>query len=204
MRYETSIFHECGALNSSLRRRVLQLPENKIVRKSHYLGGRYENLYISLGELPEIRTILEVAVVEASRILAFPQEELRIGWWLNVMHPGDVTHAHTHDDDEELLSGVYYVDVPVHSGCLVLVDGASREQIEAKGVCLYSSHPICSTKLPITDPIVRAFPLVLILGGWKSHNLKCAGLAPIIPRQRGGAIHWPVRKIVCPRAKCST
>lgn len=130
VQYQISISHECGTLNNSLRRRVLQLPENKIVHKSHYLGGRYENIYVSHDVLPEMRTILEVAVIEASRILALQKKELRIGWWLNVMRPGDVTYAHSHDNDEELLSGVYYIDVPFNSGRLVLAEGASREQIE--------------------------------------------------------------------------
>lgn len=102
------------------------------MHKSHYLGGRYENLYVSLDVLPEMRTILEVAVIEASRILALQKKDLRIGWWLNVMRPGDVTYAHTHDNDEELLSGVYYIDAPFHSGRLVLTEGTYREQIEPK------------------------------------------------------------------------
>lgn len=132
VQYKISLSHECSVLNNTLRRRVLQLSANEIVHKSHYLGGRYENLYVSLDALPEMRTILEVVTIEAGRILELQQKELRIGWWLNVMHSGDVTYAHTHDNDGELLSGVYYIDAPLHSGCLVLAEGAYREQIEPR------------------------------------------------------------------------
>ncbi|MHB8622824.1 MAG: 2OG-Fe(II) oxygenase family protein [Sulfuricaulis sp.] len=97
---------------------------------SHYLGGRYENLYVSLDILPEMSTILEVAAIESSRILALHKTELQIGWWLNVMRPGDVTYPHTHDANEELLSGVYYIDAPFYSGSLILTQGPYREQIE--------------------------------------------------------------------------
>ena len=46
------------------------------------------------------------------------------------MAPGDVTTAHTHDDDDELLSGVYYVRVPENSGKLVIHEAGRREEIE--------------------------------------------------------------------------
>ncbi len=132
VRYEISISHKCSMLNNSLHRRVLELPENEIVRKNHYLGGRYENLYVSLDVLPEMHTILDVAAIKASRILALQKKDLQIGWWFNVMRPGDVTYPHTHDDDEELLSGVYYVHAPLDSGSLVLTGGTNCEQIEPR------------------------------------------------------------------------
>ncbi|MEK9134507.1 MAG: hypothetical protein AAB333_06565 [Pseudomonadota bacterium] len=48
------------------------------------------------------------------------------------MHPGDVTFARTHDENDELLSGVYYIDVPPHSGKLMLIDGARREEVPSR------------------------------------------------------------------------
>lgn len=122
----------CGALNAALCVRVARLPEHEILCRGHFLDGRYENLYVELDAFPEMRTILNVAAAEAGRILARPREKLRIGLWLNVMRPGDVTCAHTHDDGNELLSGVYYIHVPTHSGRLVLIDGARREEIEPR------------------------------------------------------------------------
>ena len=47
-------------------------------------------------------------------------DELQAGCWFNHMPPGAVTTLHSHDDDDELLSAVYYVSVPENSGSLVI------------------------------------------------------------------------------------
>ena len=46
------------------------------------------------------------------------------------MRPGDITLPHSHNDDDELLSGVYYVKVPEHSGELVLYQGNTSYGIQ--------------------------------------------------------------------------
>jgi hypothetical protein len=120
---------DCDSLNATLRARIELLPESNIVRRHHYLGGRYENLYVAIESIPEIRVILDLATALAAHILNQPKNDLRVGWWLNIMRPGDITFAHTHDEDDELLSGVYYIDVPPDSGKLVLIDGAQREEV---------------------------------------------------------------------------
>lgn len=128
--YETRVCRVCAALNSSLRSRISKLSETGIVRRNHYLGGRYENISVARESLPEIGAILDTATTHAAEILGLPRAALRIGWWLNLMQPGDITYAHTHDDDDELLSGVYYIDTPPDSGRLVLLDTGRREEIE--------------------------------------------------------------------------
>jgi hypothetical protein len=130
--FETHECRSCLALNPVLRARITRLSDTGIVRRSHYLGGRYENIYVDKDSLPEIATILDSAIMQAAIILGQPRASLRIGWWLNVMQPGDVTYAHTHDDGDELLSGVYYIDAPPDSGRLVLCDAGRREEIEAR------------------------------------------------------------------------
>ena len=129
------IIHECDAcraLNASLSVRIARLGNQDILRRSHHLGGRYENLYVTPEALPGIATVLDSARLAASLFLARAAEALRIGWWLNVMRPGDMTYAHTHDDADELLSGVYYIDVPPNSGRLVMHRGERREEIEPR------------------------------------------------------------------------
>ena len=129
------LIHECDvcrALNASLSARVARLGNRDILRRSHYLGGRYENLYVTPEALPGIGTVLDSARLAASLFLARDAEVLRIGWWLNVMQPGEMTYAHTHDDADELLSGVYYIDVPPNSGRLVMHRGECREEIEPR------------------------------------------------------------------------
>lgn len=110
----------------------MRLGDRDILRRSHYLGGRYENLYVSPEALPGIATILDFARMAASLFLAHSAEALRVGWWLNVMQPGATTYAHTHDDADELLSGVYYIEAPPNSGRLVLHQGERREEIEPR------------------------------------------------------------------------
>jgi hypothetical protein len=129
------VIHECAAcraLNASLSARIARLGTRDIPRRSHFLGGRYENLYVTPEALPEIATILDSARLAASLFLARSAETLRVGWWLNVMQPGETTYAHTHDDADELLSGVYYIDVPPNSGRLVMYRGERRVEIEPR------------------------------------------------------------------------
>jgi hypothetical protein len=127
--YKIGECQDCDALNATLRARIELLPQKDIVRRHHYLGGRYENLYVAFESIPEIRVILDLATAQAAHILTRPKKDLRVGWWLNIMRPGDITFAHTHDEEDEILSGVYYIDVPPDSGKLVLIDGERREEI---------------------------------------------------------------------------
>ena len=128
--YQIGECQDCDALNATLRARIELLPESDIVRRHHYLGRRYENLYVAFESIPEIRVILDLATAHAAHILNRPKKDLRMGWWLNIMRPGDITFAHTHDTDDEILSGVYYIDVPPDSGKLVLIDGVRREEVQ--------------------------------------------------------------------------
>ena len=48
------------------------------------------------------------------------------GFWFNAMRPGDITTVHTHDDDDELLSCVYYISVPDNSGDLVITENNEK------------------------------------------------------------------------------
>lgn len=130
--YRIAECRDCEALNATLRARILCLLPGDIVRRHHYLGGRYENLYVTLESVPSLRVILDLATAQAAHILDRPKKNLRLGWWLNIMQPGDITFPHTHDAGDELLSGVYYIDVPTDSGKLVLTQGAQRLEIEPR------------------------------------------------------------------------
>lgn len=130
--YRIAECRDCEALNATLRSRILLLLPGDIVRRHHYLGGRYENLYVMLERIPELRVILDLATAQAAHILKRPKKDLCLGWWLNIMQPGDITFPHTHDAGDELLSGVYYIDVPPASGKLVLTQGAQRLEIEPR------------------------------------------------------------------------
>lgn len=103
------------------------LPE---LRKTHFFKGRYENIYIERERIPALIPVLEQAVALAAEILQRDAASLKCGFWFNSMQPGHVTLPHTHDDDDELLSAVYYVVTPENSGNLYLGAGDQRLEVE--------------------------------------------------------------------------
>ncbi len=108
-------------LNEAIRAQYRALTEanSADITRSHYFEGRYENTYVPDSVLTSIQPVLDIARREAADFLetgVLPEA----GFWLNDMAPGHVTLAHRHDEDDELLSGVYYIDVPENSGDLVL------------------------------------------------------------------------------------
>ena len=117
-------------VNTALAEAILALPEDRYLQRSHFFNGRYENLYVDVVSLPALKPILETAMVEASVLLSIPENNLRLGFWLNIMHKDDVTTLHSHDDDDELLSAVYYVQVPAHSGLFKLHHAGAVTEIK--------------------------------------------------------------------------
>jgi hypothetical protein len=109
-----------SSLNVALLEGFHRFQDAGETRRSHYFGGRYENIYISRDTLPVLGILLDIAREYAAKILELPVNTLKVGGWFNAMHPGDATTLHTHNDDGELLSCVYYVDVAHQSGELVL------------------------------------------------------------------------------------
>jgi hypothetical protein len=98
------------------------------IRRTHLFNGRYENLYLTARQVPQLRDLLDEACEYAGRILGI--DELQTGCWFNHMPPGAVTTLHSHDDLDELLSAVYYVSVPENSGSLIIHDHGARYEIE--------------------------------------------------------------------------
>lgn len=139
--YKVGECQDGDALNAKLCARIELLLLGDMVRRNHYLGGRHENLYVTLESIPEMRVILDLATAQAAHILNRPKKDLRLGWWLNIMHPGDIACAHTHDDDE-LLAGVYYIDVPPQSGKLVLQPGTEEVVIAPRAGLFVFFSPV--------------------------------------------------------------
>jgi hypothetical protein len=111
-----------AALNEALLSGYLALLNAPETRSSHYFSGRYENVYISAGQLPAYAELLSIARELATGILGAQSGSLKVGGWFNGMGPGQATVMHSHDDSDEVLSGVYYVAVPAGSGELILMD----------------------------------------------------------------------------------
>jgi hypothetical protein len=112
-------FDEHERLNNSLRRTYTRLREHPETQKTHLFHGRYENIYPPRAEFPEIEPLLDWIVKQCRDVLGLGDQELGIAFWFNEMQPGDKTTLHTHNDGEELLSGVYYIVVPEGSGDII-------------------------------------------------------------------------------------
>lgn len=112
-------------INRQIMQGYMPLREQDLVRRSHFFAGRYENLYIERERIPALALVLEQAESYARNILP-PVRQMSSGFWLNDMGSGQVTSEHDHDDYDEMLSGVYYVQVPDNSGDLVILDKYSR------------------------------------------------------------------------------
>jgi len=88
--------------------------------KSHFFHGRFENIYIAAENIRGLDRLLGFLQQQAADILAVDARQLQLGFWFNIMHKGDVTTLHSHDDNDELLSGTYYLQMPRGSGRLLL------------------------------------------------------------------------------------
>jgi len=113
-------------------------------RRSHYIDGRYENLYLDHARIPELQPVLNTLLHIAANHLGKGSDTLKLGFWFNLMRPGQSTSLHSHDDNDELLSGVYYLDVPSDSGDLVLHRGDQTETVTPREGMLV----MFSTELP--------------------------------------------------------
>ena len=101
---------------------VLLKKSNMDKTKSHYIMGRWENIYIPLTCVPQVKKILSAAGKMANKILnqqvIVPHTELGYShdqFWFNIAKPGQSTAWHDHKEGA-VLSGVYYVDVPEQGG----------------------------------------------------------------------------------------
>lgn len=118
-----STLPDAQRVNQRILAAFADLSEDDFSRRTHYFGDRYENLYLERDRIPELGTILRQADACAQEILNWGNAPLRYGFWFNAQSPGQSTSEHTHEELDELLSGVYYLTVPENSGDIVLRDG---------------------------------------------------------------------------------
>ena len=113
-------------LNASLYARFRALVEAGRIRQTHHFAGRFENTYIEAADMPDMAAVLALVKQQAGQWLGLPADQLRVGFWFNAMGPGHRTAPHHHDEDDELLSAVYYIRVPANSGDLILYEGDKK------------------------------------------------------------------------------
>ncbi len=122
MLYREYLLENPEKLNAGLYARFMELSGTDRIRQSHHFAGRFENTYIDEADIPEIATVLAVMKTQAGKLLGVAPETLKAGFWFNVMETGHRTLPHHHDENDELLSAVYYIRVPGNSGNLILHD----------------------------------------------------------------------------------
>jgi hypothetical protein len=126
MLYRELMLAEVDRLNTCLYQRFMQLCETGRLRQTHHFGGRFENIYLDAARIPCINTVLDALKQQASKSLEVPADTLRAGFWFNAMEAGHRTSLHHHDENDELLSAVYYIRVPEQSGDLILHDSGRK------------------------------------------------------------------------------
>ncbi len=113
--------------NEAITASFLELYQKPGILRTHLFEGRYENIYLNEQHIPQLGELIQEAVCQAEKILN--RNNLRAGYWFNYMPPGATTTLHTHDDDDELLSGVYYLYAAENSGNLILHPDTEKIEI---------------------------------------------------------------------------
>jgi hypothetical protein len=130
MLFQELILAEPDKLNASLYQRFMGLSGTDRVRQTHYFAGRFENTYINAADIPGIATVLDTVKQQAGQLLGMPVDRLKTGFWFNAMEAGQRTTLHHHDENDELLSAVYYIRVPEKSGELILHNAGKQVNIQ--------------------------------------------------------------------------
>ena len=119
----------------TIRNHLKELIENKRkISRSHFIMGRWENIYVPLSIFPQIKPILRFAIQSvnkiSSRSVIIPYRELGFEideFWFNIAKPGESTGWHDHKEGAKL-SGVYYIDVPNNSGNILFNTEGSKNK----------------------------------------------------------------------------
>ena len=129
------------AINKSLLNQFESVKNEPDIKKTHHFMGRFENTYIPTDRIPAVSAILDMGRCYAAEILKLKPEELRLGYWFNEMQPGHETSLHTHEEEDELLSAVYYITAPQNSGDLVILNGGETINIPPLAGCMVLFKP---------------------------------------------------------------
>ncbi len=127
LRYQ---YPDYKTLNSTIINKFNLYKDHTSTNKTHLFEGRYENIYITTDLIAEIKTVLTLATRCVEKITG--KSKLHSGLWFNYMEPGHLTLPHSHDDDDEIYSAVYYLQVPENSGNLVINENKKEFIIKPK------------------------------------------------------------------------
>lgn len=134
MLYSNSLLHiahldDACELNEQIMAEYSLLRDEDFVKFSHFFDGRHENRYLDPVRIPALRPVLAQAKIFAAGLSGRGEQALKLGFWFNDMGPGHTTTRHDHDENDELLSGVYYIHVPENSGNLMIHDRYCQTEV---------------------------------------------------------------------------
>lgn len=107
-------------INAEILEQYYNLSLNEDLKRTHFFNGRFENTYIPEQQIPAIQAVLNMGRFYARQILAEDVDQMKMGFWFNEMKSGHETSLHTHEEYDEKLSAVYYIQAPRDSGNLVV------------------------------------------------------------------------------------
>ncbi len=113
-------FVDSDLINQQLLETYLRHHNQPTTRKTHHFMGRFENTYLELDKVPAMQLILDLAQHYATLISGQDGATLKRGFWFNEMAPGQQTSLHSHEENNEILSAVYYIVTPKDCGDLVV------------------------------------------------------------------------------------
>jgi hypothetical protein len=114
--------------NQAIASDLQAVKDHPDVYQTHHFHGRFENTYVPAMLMPALTPLIDWVLEQARQVLG--RTELHYGFWFNEMGPGHRTSLHSHEEVDELLSAVYYIQVPQNSGRLVLWEDDTAHRIE--------------------------------------------------------------------------
>ena len=119
-----TIFESYLRISKNFKKKIIGILANPNLKKeySHKINGRWENQYLDIDLMPEIKVILDFACQSGKKMihesLVIPYKQLGFKtneFWFNISEPGDSTGWHDHKEYAKL-SGVFYIAIPKDSG----------------------------------------------------------------------------------------
>ena len=115
------------SVSKKVRLQIKDILLNSTLEKgySHKINGRWENQYIDLDLISEIKPIFSMACkagnIIINKSLVIPHKQLGFPYnqfWFNISNQGDNTGWHDHKENAKI-SCVYYISVPKKSGNII-------------------------------------------------------------------------------------
>ena len=128
-------------LNTNLFNQFNKILKTEKFNQTDHFFDRFENTYIDEKNIPEISDIKKAVIQRASYLLGTDVAKLKCGFWFNAMNSGQKTSLHHHDENDELLSCVYYIRIPKNSGDLILHENQTITTVHPKEGLLVMFSP---------------------------------------------------------------